>query len=310
MSVAFEEVSLPPLERVSVAAPDGFTIGLAGENDSGARTLLRLAAGIERPASGAVRVRGSARLIGPSDALDLAGADLLLLDHAFALQDSFARARAIAELERVRRAGATVLLLSHEPDLLRRVSDEIWWLDRGRLAAKGDPSEILDRYQRHIAARLREAAAGASAPLAPTHRSGDGRARILSVEILDTAGRPTLAWRSGEQARIRVTVHYEQAVGQPMIGIMIRSRIGAEVYGTNTLLEHVSFGPCAAGESVSATFAFCCHLCPQEYTVTAASQDPDGLWHDWLDDAVAFSVVDDRDTAGVANLRAQVKVTR
>ena len=35
-----------------------------------------------------------------------------------------------------------------------------------------------------------------------------------------------------------------------------------------------------------------------------ASHDPDGVWHDWLEDAVAFSVTDDRYTAGVANLRA------
>jgi lipopolysaccharide transport system ATP-binding protein len=55
-------------------------------------------------------------------------------------------------------------------------------------------------------------------------------------------------------------------------------------------------------------FSFRCDLCPQEYTLTVASHDPDGVWHDWLEDAVAFSVTDMRPTAGVANLRAQVSV--
>jgi lipopolysaccharide transport system ATP-binding protein len=41
-----------------------------------------------------------------------------------------------------------------------------------------------------------------------------------------------------------------------------------------------------------------------------ASHDPDGLWHDWLEDAVSFAVGDDRYTAGVANLRATVTVTQ
>lgn len=308
MSLAFHEVSCPPLERFTVSAPEGFTIGLIGENASGARTLLRLAAGLERPAGGSIDAPASVRLLGPSDPLDLSPVDLLLLDHAFALQDAFLRARAIADLERLRRAGATVLLLSHEPDLLRRLSDEIWWLEAGRLAAKGDPNQVLDRYQRHIAARVRDAAAGAAPPLAPTRRSGDGRARIVNVELLDAAGQPTLAWRSGEDARIRVTVRYQQPVSDPMIGILIRSRIGVEVYGTNTQLENISFGPRAAGDAVSIAFAFPCNLCAQEYTVTVASQDPDGLWHDWLDDAVAFSVVDTRYTAGVANLRARVTI--
>jgi lipopolysaccharide transport system ATP-binding protein len=39
-----------------------------------------------------------------------------------------------------------------------------------------------------------------------------------------------------------------------------------------------------------------------------ASHDPDGVWHDWLEDAVAFSVSDGRYTAGVANLHAQVSL--
>ena len=50
-------------------------------------------------------------------------------------------------------------------------------------------------------------------------------------------------------------------------------------------------------------------LCPEEYTLTVASHDPDGVWHDWLEDAVSFAVSDDRYTAGVANLRAQVSFT-
>jgi len=37
-----------------------------------------------------------------------------------------------------------------------------------------------------------------------------------------------------------------------------------------------------------------------------ASHDPDGVWHEWLEDAVAFLVTDGRYTAGVANLRARV----
>ena len=61
-----------------------------------------------------------------------------------------------------------------------------------------------------------------------------------------------------------------------------------------------------AGDTLGVTFSFDCALCPQEYTLTAASHDPDGIWHDWLEDAVAFSVSDTRYTAGVANLRARV----
>ncbi len=91
-----------------------------------------------------------------------------------------------------------------------------------------------------------------------------------------------------------------------MIGILIRTRIGLNVYGTNTELEQLHPGPVQAGDTLRVTYRFRCDLCPGDYTVTAASHDPDGVWHDWQEDAVAFAVADSRYTAGVANLRAQV----
>jgi lipopolysaccharide transport system ATP-binding protein len=99
-------------------------------------------------------------------------------------------------------------------------------------------------------------------------------------------------------------------VEDPVVGIMIRTRVGFEVYGTNTELEGVKLGPVVAGDTRTVTFSFSCNLCPREYTITAASHDPDGVWHDWLEDAVAFSVVAPRYTAGVADLRARVSVSQ
>jgi hypothetical protein len=78
------------------------------------------------------------------------------------------------------------------------------------------------------------------------------------------------------------------------------------VYGTNTELEKIMLGTRAAGETVRITFRFTCELCPQDYTLTVASHDPDGTRHDWLEEAISISVVDSRYTAGVANLHAEV----
>ena len=71
-------------------------------------------------------------------------------------------------------------------------------------------------------------------------------------------------------------------------GIMIRTRIGLNVYGTNTELEKLKLGPCSAGNA--GIVRVLVRTLPREYTLTVASHDPDGVWHDWLEDAVAFSV--------------------
>ncbi len=115
-------------------------------------------------------------------------------------------------------------------------------------------------------------------------------------------------WKSGEYVSVRATVRFHEAVSEPVIGMLIRTQIGFEVYGTNTELEHVKIGPRKAGETVTVVFQFLCDLCPQPYTLTLVAHDPDGSAHDWLDDAVAVTVADERGTPGVANLRAKVTV--
>jgi lipopolysaccharide transport system ATP-binding protein len=103
-------------------------------------------------------------------------------------------------------------------------------------------------------------------------------------------------------------VRYNAAVDDPVIGLLIRTQVGFEVYGTNTEIERIKLGPRATGDTVTVTFSFLCDLCPRAYTLTLASHDPDGTVHDWLDDAIAVMVTDERPTAGVANLRAKVTI--
>ena len=310
MALAFRLVTSGPLQNFDAAAPDGVVIGIVGESGSGKGRLLGLLDGTETATSGRVEHSGSVRRLAPDDALDLTPVPVLLIEHTFARQDALAREQAAVRVASLRRAGTTTLLVSHEEELLARLSDEIWWLDRGKLAGRGDPGEILTAYRRHILQRLRAWAETAPGPLHPRWRRGDGRAEVLTVETIGENGHPTMVWRSGELAVVKVRVRFHAAVADPVIGMMIRTRIGLHVYGTNTELEKLKVGPCAAGDVRELSFAFRCELCPENYTLTVASHDPDGLWHDWLEDAVSFAVGDDRYTAGVANLRARATMTR
>ncbi|HEY1495353.1 MAG TPA: Wzt carbohydrate-binding domain-containing protein [Candidatus Solibacter sp.] len=308
MALAFRGVTSSPLENFEAVAPDGTIIGIIGENGAGKGRLMRIAAGLEAPQSGFIKATGDVRFLGPDDVLNLAPAPILLIDRTFANQDILVRERAAVALDRIRRAGATTLVVSHDEELIRRLADEVWWIHQGKLAGRGDPEEVMAAYRKHIAGKLRAWGETVTPPLAPKVRHGDGRAEIIRVETIGESGKPTMVWRSGERAVVKVAVRFREPVADPVVGIMIRTRIGLNVYGTNTELEKVKVGPCLAGQTVELAFAFWCELCPQEYTLTVASHDPDGVWHDWLEDAVAFSVSDTRYTAGVSNLRAQVSL--
>jgi len=310
MPIEFRNVTLGPLKEFRAMAPSGVIIGVIGEKGSGSAELLKLAAGAAAPEHGEVIAGAQRRFVALGEPLNLAPADVIALDQALATQDAVVRARTLTGLDRLRRAGTTVFLASNETGLLEILCDEVWWIDAGELAAKGDPRETLAKYGRHVAERIRSWGETIPPRLAPSFRRGNGRAEVISVESLGEGGKPTIVWKSGEMVSVRAEVRYHDAVEDPVLGLLIRTQIGFEVYGTNTELERVKIGPRKDGETAVVTFSFLCDLCPNAYTLTLASHDPDGTAHDWLDDAIAVTVTDERPTAGVANLRAKVTVER
>jgi lipopolysaccharide transport system ATP-binding protein len=306
--IEFRNVTLGPLKQFRAVAPAGVIIGVIGEKGSGVAELLKLAGGAAEPEAGEITAGTQRRFVALGDSLNLAPSDVVVLDQALATQDAVVRARTLTGLDRLRRSGTTVFLGSNETGLLATMCDEVWWIDAGELAAKGDPKETLEKNGRHVAERIRGWGETIPPRLTPSFRHGNGKAEVISVESLGVNGKPTIVWKSGEMVSVRAAVRFHDAVESPVLGLLIRTQIGFEVYGTNSELERVKIGPCKAGQTVVITFSFLCDLCPNAYTLTLASHDPDGTAHDWLDDAIAVTVTDERYTAGVANLRAKVGV--
>ena len=143
--------------------------------------------------------------------------------------------------------------------------------------------------------------------LLTTNRHGDGSSEILDVALIDASGRPCGVVTSGERVTIRIRTTFHAHRVAPMVGILIRNRIGMEIYGTNTSIEQVDLGSFNPGEELVIDFQFECWLTPQQYTVTVATQYPDGSSHDWLDDVISFEVLSTRQAAGVTDLRAHIE---
>jgi ABC-type polysaccharide/polyol phosphate transport system ATPase subunit len=240
--------------------------------------------------------------------------EILVVDEALSVGDAIFSNRCVQKFQELKARGVTVLLVSHDLGLVKLLSDKAMLLYQGQALAEGDPNDVVNRYIGLVQEREKPAETAPTAPtapaapaqLAPSFRHGDRRAEVAHAELVDEQGRPLPVVRSGQPVQVRVVARFAQDHASPMVGMMIRNRIGMEVFGTNTQLESLQLGPVTAGELLEVTFAFNCWLAPQEYTITVATQSLDGSSHDWLDDVIAFSVVDERYTAGVANLHARV----
>jgi lipopolysaccharide transport system ATP-binding protein len=231
--------------------------------------------------------------------------EILIVDEALAVGDAVFANRCVRKFQELRERKITVLFVSHDLGLVKQLSDRAILLLHGRVEAEGAPRDVVNRYIGLVLER--------QAPLIEkddrvhaSFRHGDGSSEVLSIQILNMRGEPVSVVASGECVTVRVRSRFHATKRDPMVGILIRTRIGMEVYGTNTRVEQLSLGDFEAGDELEIDFQMECWLTPQSYTLTVATQNADGTSHDWLDDAVAFEVVDQRVAAGVANLRARI----
>ena len=234
--------------------------------------------------------------------------DILIVDEALAVGDAVFANRCIRKFEELREKKTTVLFVSHDLGLVKQLSHRAIFLLNGRIEAQGEPKHVIDKYiavvlERQKAFEITDRRLHPSA----TNRHGDGASEILEVSLVDAHGQPCRVVSSGDAVTIRIRTAFRRDGVEPMVGILIRNRIGMEIYGTNTGIEQVDLGQFRRGEELEIDFRFACWLTPQQYTVTVATQYSDGSSHDWLDDVMAFEVISNRQAAGVTDLRAGIE---
>lgn len=228
--------------------------------------------------------------------------DILVVDEALAVGDVRFANRCIRKFEEFRERRKTILFVSHDLGLVKRLADRACLLMQGRIDTLGSPNDAVNRYVGLVLGQEQSEASATGA----TVRHGDGTSEITGIRLLNARGEVAIAFGGGELATVEVEVQFHRACEGAMAGLLIRNRLGMDVYGTNSRVEGVSMGPFAAGARVRIHFQFAVRLTRQDYTLTVAIQNPDGTSQDWRDDAVSFSVTEPRDLAGVADLGAAI----
>lgn len=234
--------------------------------------------------------------------------EVLIVDEALAVGDAVFASRCMRKLEELRERGITILFVSHDLGLVKRLATRAVFLERGRLIAQGAPNDVVNRYTAFVhEQQSRDLPVAADVPEAVAgFRHGDGTSEITRVELLDQHGQPASAITAGSALAIRVQATFRREGTDPLVGILIRDRLGIDVFGTNSRVERLSLGDFAAGDQLEITFRLDCLLTGQEYTLTVATQNSDGTSQDWRDDVLSFTVTDDKPLAGVARLPVQI----
>jgi ABC-type polysaccharide/polyol phosphate transport system ATPase subunit len=73
-------------------------------------------------------------------------APIMLLDEVLAVGDFVFQEKCFSLFDQYKRAGKTIILVTHDPSAMERFADRAMLIHQSRIKMIGDPSEVLERY--------------------------------------------------------------------------------------------------------------------------------------------------------------------
>jgi len=239
--------------------------------------------------------------------------DILVVDEALSVGDAYFMHKSFERIRQFRNQGTTLLFVSHNPGAVKTLCDRCILIDHGEALRDGPPDAVLDYYnamvavqQADLAIRQTERETGQWIT-----RSGSSAALIERVELF-SRGVPVRAVRTGDPVTIRLDVVVQEALPELTAGILIRDRLGNDVFGTNTFHCNAPVPRLEAGRRTAVEFTFdSLPLGAGSFSLTTALHTGEShisANYDWWDRALVFQVVPGDGPHGIGVCRIPVCV--
>ena len=250
-------------------------------------------------------------------------ADILVIDEALAVGDAFFTRKCMRFLREFMKTG-TVLFVSHDISSVKALCNRVLWIDKGQVVSEGPTREVCTAYlqaqfEHEQGPTIRPAPTRVAPAPAPARDQrerflnasnlrndlrvfafdpegpslGRGGARVAQVALTDESGASLLWVVGGEPVCLVVHVECFTELAAPIIGFMVKDRLGQPLFGDNTFLSFADAPvACEPGDWLVARFGFDMPRLPVgDYSVLVAIADgiqTDNIQHHWIHDALRF----------------------
>jgi lipopolysaccharide transport system ATP-binding protein len=159
--------------------------------------------------------------------------EILIVDEILAVGDAKFQKKCIGKMQNVASSGRTVILVSHQMDLIKRLATVGVLLEQGRLSLMGEPDRVIEKYLENagqLELRIEESSSPCLTRMA------------VDSEYLAKGG-------------LKITVCYASPtpISKPTLGLVVYDPNGAPVFGSNTLM-HPSSSQASARSDGTVTF--------------------------------------------------------
>jgi lipopolysaccharide transport system ATP-binding protein len=237
--------------------------------------------------------------------------DILIVDEALAVGDGKFQHKCFSKFEEFKVTGKTIIIVSHDPNLVANCCDRALLLDAGYVLVDDEPNRTVDKYFDILFGGERVDAPGQDVPgltkpdqivprrserqLPTEHymnsglrceerrsynsnemRIGDRSAEIIDYCIETEGEMDVTAVKSGGRVALYFLVQFHQSVLAPIVGFSIKSITGLQLYGTNTFMLNFKQQPAMIGEMRIFCFQFRADFSPGAYFVDLGVATADG----------------------------------
>lgn len=252
-------------------------------------------------------------------------ADVLVIDEALAVGDAVFTQKCMRYIRAFQQRG-TLLFVSHDMGSVLNLCKTAIWLDHGRVMQHGEAKAVAEAYLQSTLQQIY----GAEAQLAPVAAAQEnsvmaesaapavdygtqvhiqnnldqaagwksGVAEVQEVRLSLADGSMPAVLKGGERVRICITAQAHQDLDSPILGFLLKDRLGQDLFGENTLVVPGGPVPICAGQQLTATFSFVLPMLPNgQYAVMASVANGDlynNIQHHYLHDALIVQVTSSR----------------
>jgi len=267
-------------------------------------------------------------------------ADIILIDEILAVGDVNFQRKCYNKLQRLKKEGVTIVLVSHDLESVEKLCDKAIWIRDGLVAEYGDSKTVCKKYLQYMmekdekAALLAEgegerskleatseAAEPSELPERDTgqqeedqsnrgqlgspgsQRWGNGDITFYHISLEDKQGQERRSFITGDPVVIRMRYRKNRPVKSLGFGIGIHRVDGVHCYGTNTFIDQIEVDP----EQLPEDGEVLCRIDPMSlvegtYTLDVAAHDKDGLAYDYITQVLEFKVYSDIKDVGISRL--------
>jgi lipopolysaccharide transport system ATP-binding protein len=174
--------------------------------------------------------------------------DILIVDEILAVGDEHFGKKSLGKMTEFKKAGKTIVLVTHDLSTIERWCDLAAWIDAGRIRRMGPPREVVDEYRRAVALAEQQAqvmvpaalaADGGALPQVHQAPAAMPEVELSDVRLQGPSGGPVTAL--GTQDPLEVVIHFttHKPVEDVGFGVTLLTAEGVKVYSTSTFREQV-----------------------------------------------------------------------